>query len=246
MVGMAALTFALICGLYRMLTGRQRAITQEIRDHAEQNAWQYHKRRWSGNSVTFRIDGHTSGGIPWVLKSSGSGQNTQGWNMELTVRYPTLAGETDFAVSPRDERETRAAMAAAANGASWLSSLSETLAGVVRFMSSAQEYPSGFGAFDFGYQVLLSPDFSRKPLVDSTLAQRFLNWPPDAVPVHALLAWRDPYGFVLEARLPGPPNWVTVAYLLSLGDEFVRRLPVGQMPAGPPHLVDRVIGEVVK
>lgn len=243
---MAVLTFVLFSGLYRLLTRRQRRISQEIRDHALQNDWQYHKRRWQGNPVTFRIDGHTSSGVPWVLKSSGAAESAKGWTMELTVRYPTLAGDTDITITPREAGQTHAAMAASVSAASWLSSLSETLAGAVRFIGTSQEAPSGLGAFDSEYQVLLSPDFSRKPLVDSALAQKWLNWPAEAVHPKALLGWRDPYGFVLEARLPRPPNFATVAYLLDLGNEFARRLPVGRVPSGPQHFVDRVIGKVVQ
>lgn len=246
MVTMAAVTFALFTGLYRLLTRRQRAVTQEIREYAEQNGWQYHKRRWQGNPTTFRIDGHTPSGVPWVLKSSGAGENARGWTMELTVRYPTLAGETDVAITTRDQHEPRAAMATSPAPISWLSSLSQTLAGAVHFMGLSQECPSGFDAFDAMYQVLLLPDFSGKPLVDSALAQRWLNWPHDAVHPRALLAWRDPFGFVLEARLEGPANWAAVSYLVDLGNEFVRRLPVGRVPSGQPHLVDRVIGKVAQ
>ena len=242
----AGATFAFLSALYRWLTRRQRGISQEIRDRAEQNGWQYHKRRWEGNPVTFRIDGHTPSGIPWVLKLSGAGENAQGWTMELTVRYPTLAGETDVAITPRDDGQMHAAMAASVNAQSWLSSLSQTLAGAVHFMGSSQECPSGFDAFDSMYQVLLSRDFTRKPLVDSTLAQQWLNWPPDALHPHALLAWRDPFGFVIEARLSGPPNWITVSYLLDIGNEFMRSLPVGRVPSGQQHLVDRVISKVVQ
>jgi hypothetical protein len=243
---MAAAMFGLISGLYRFLTRRQREIVQEIRDHAEQNGWQYHKRRWSGNPTTFRIEGHNSSGVPWVLKSAGAGDNAHGWSMELTVRYPTVAGETDVAIIPRDEKHTRAALAASAQAESWVSRVSQTLAGAVHFISHSQESPSGFEPFDYAYQVLLVPESSRKPLVDSALAKKWLNWPGDSVPVHSLLAWRDPFGFVVEARVVGPANWATVSYLLDLGEELVRRMPVGNVPAGPQHAMDRMIGKVVQ
>src|SRR6266853_1694955 len=80
------------------------------------------------------------------------------------------------------------------------------------FLWDAREHPSGLAAFDAAYQVLASPRQIVRPPVDPGFATRILQWPADAVAPRSVLAWRDPFAFHLQFRLPGSPNWSTVAY----------------------------------
>jgi hypothetical protein len=49
--------------------------------------------------------------------------------------------------------------------------------------------------------------------------------------------WRDPFGFHVQARLPAPPNWVTLHRLIDLAADIARRLlradPHRENPASP-------------
>ncbi len=62
--------------------------------------------------MAFRIDARSHSGLGWILKTIGAGTETYtpGWNAELHVQFPVLAGKQDFAVFPRlktDDRRVR-------------------------------------------------------------------------------------------------------------------------------------------
>jgi len=243
----AATALGVPLGLYALLTRGQRRTRREIRHAAKKNGWEYHRRRWQGNPAAFRIDGRTPDGLPWKLTSGNRGYDGPDWTTELVLRFPTLGGDTDVAVVPRDQEHqgTLAATNSFPEGVhATVARFSRTVAAAVRFMGNAQEILSGQPRFDSRYQVLVSPNANRL-VVDAALAGRILQW-PDALAVHSIVGWRDPYGFVLEARLPGPPNWATVAYFLTLGSEVVAHLPPATISAVPESMVDRLVGRLVR
>src|ERR1022692_246812 len=221
---------SLFLGLYALLTRRQRRTMREIRRAACERGWRYRLRRWQGNPTAFRIDGQTRGGLPWTMKSSSTRGYDRGWLATLVLRFPTLGGEMDFAVLPREPGNSGTKLAADA----------------VSFLRDARELPSGLGAFDAAYQVLaLLQRVPRSP-VEPGLAERIMDWPGDAIRPHSVLAWRDPFGLVFEARLPAPANWATVSYRLALGEDLCSRLPAPEVSAAPRTLVDRVIARIVQ
>ena len=115
----------------------------------------------------------------------------------------------------------------------------------VGFFREAGELPSGVAAFDAGYQVQVLPSQIRQPPVDPSLADRILHWPADAVAPHSVLAWRDPYAFHVQARLPGPPNWAAVSYFVALADDFIARV-LPSVTSSPPGFIDRLIDRFLR
>jgi hypothetical protein len=105
--------------------------------------------------------------------------------------------------------------------------------------------PSGLAAFDAVYQVLAGPDYLHQPPVDASLAQRLLIFPADAIPPRSVLAWRDPFGFQMQARLPAPANWATVCHLVTVAEELCIRMPRPVTSLDAPPLIDRVIGRIL-
>lgn len=89
-------------GLYALLTRGQRRTMREIRRAAAERGWRYRLRHWQGNPTAFRIDGSTPSGLTWTMKSSSTRGYDRGWSATLVLRFPTLGGEMDFALLPRE------------------------------------------------------------------------------------------------------------------------------------------------
>ncbi len=253
---MAAIVLGLPIGLYALLTRRQRQNMRQIRAAASDRGWQYRLRRWQGNPTAFRIDGRTQSGLAWVLTSGNTRGYDRGWSVETKLRIPVLGGTVDLAMLPRDSTTPGSASKPANLQAippavemaiqARVAAFSGTAAGAIHFFQESSEAPSGDANFDSAYRVLtLSPNASHS-LVDAELAKRLLHWPVDAMTPHSLLAWRDPFGFHLLARLPAPPNWPTVSYFTSLADEFSARVPAPEISPGPVGVVDRVAARIFR
>jgi len=243
-----AVVLGLPIGLYALLTRGQRRTTREIRRAASERGWRYRRRRWSGDPTMFRIQGRTHGGLAWIMASSTTRGYDPGWTVRLGLRFPVLGGEADFALLPRDPGGHGAALrrpdlpvAARARVAAF----SGAAASAVGFLRDAQEVQSGLPAFDAVYQVLGRPSQMQQALLDQALAERVLTWPADAIAPHSVLAWRDPFGFHLQARLPAAPNWPTVSYVLALAEAFTQRLPAPRPTPAPRGFVDRLIARLL-
>jgi hypothetical protein len=253
---MLVFVLGLPIGLYALLTGGRRRSMREIRLRANEQGWKFRMRRWAGDPTAFQIDGSTHNGLDWVLKTIGAGTETYspGWNAELHVLFPSLAGKEDFAILPRDANDrsggpllkspllksplVKSELPVTAQAR--VSAVSPAFGGTVEFFQDAAELPCGLPAFDAAYQILAVPQKFQQP-VDAELAARILRWPEEAIAPHSVLIWRDPFGFHLKVRLPAPANWPTVSYSLSLAEQFALRLPASSVPPTPPSLVDRVV-----
>jgi len=241
--GMFAIAFGVPLGLYILLTRGRRRLMRDIQSGASARGWKFRRKRWQGDPTAFRIDGW-SGGPPWVLNSGPSGGHDRGWSVRLGLRFPNLAGEVDVAVVPRDSRAPGTASMAqvlAPGTQARVASFSGTLASAIDFSRDAQELPTGLPEFDAAYRVLALPGRIQRPLLDGPLAARLLHWPAETIAPHAVLAWRDPFGFHVQARLPAPPNWATVAYLVAASDDLSQRLPAAVGASAPQGLVDRLV-----
>jgi hypothetical protein len=246
-IGFSAAFFGLFFGLYALLTRDRRRSMREIRCAAREHGWKYQLRHWQGNPTAFRIDGQTPGGLPWTIKSSSTSSYQRGWSATLVLRFPTLGGEMDFAVLPRElgdggklvEGDVSPAIQAR------VANFSGAAADAVAFLRDARDLPSGVAAFDAAYRVSALPQVQHSP-IEPGLAKRILDWSGDAIHPHSVLAWRDPFGLVFEARLPAPANWATVLYLVSLGEELSERVPACEVSPAPRTLVDRVIARMVR
>jgi len=248
-IPIAAACLALVPGLpvalYALLTRKQREFTREIRRQAGAQGWRYRARRWQGDPTAFRIDGQTQGGLPWVLKCAGNSGYPRGWSVALVLRFPTLGGEMDFAIEPRADAKPGATLPRSPvtpETASRVAAFSSILSNAVAFVQNAQEMPSGFADFDVEYKVLVLTRQTRHSPVDCGLAAQMLKWPADAIGPHSLQAWRRPYAFEFQARLPAPPNWATISYFLAIGAELSARLPPPLTAPIPHGSIDRVIG----
>lgn len=197
--GFLAIVLALPAALYLWLTRAQRRGMREIRQAAAAQGWTFRIARWQGNPTAFRIDGRTRAGEPWILTSGNTSGYDRGWSVQMRLRFPSLGGESDFAVAPRAD-------------------------GAHQFVPDGREMPSGMAAFDAAYHVSAAGRISRPP-IDSALAARLLAWPAGAIAPHSLLAWRDRFALRVEFRLPAPPNWAAVAYAVSAAEDLVARLP---------------------
>ena len=236
-------------GLYALLTRDRRKVMHEIRKGALQRGWRYRLRRWQGNPVAFRIDGRTPGGQPWVLTSGNSGNETREWTTLLHLRFPSLRGETDFLFEPRSTKSPDPRLVVPGlpqKAEERLASFSSTISSAAEFFREAEELPSGLASFDAKYRILVLRQRFNRPPVETTLAQRILEWPPETVHPHSLLAWRDTFSVEFLARLPGPPSWETVCYFLELGQELSQRVPSGTIPSTEPTLLDRTIARVLE
>ena len=245
----AATVVGVPCALYALLTRRQRRTTREIRANARQRGWRYRLRRWQGDPTAFRIDGRSASGLSWILTSSSAGENAKGWSARLALRFPSLAGEADFAVVPRDAREHGPAaveLGLSPNVESRVAAFSGTLAEAAHFFRSARELPSGVPAFDEAYRVLALPERIARAFIDAALGERLLRWPADAVSPHSLLAWRDPFALHVEARLPAPPNSAAVSYFVEVAEELCGRIPAPVPSAFPPRFADRLIARFLR
>lgn len=248
LAGMAAICLGLPVGLYALLTRRQRRTTREIRRAAVERGWKYSVRRWQGNPTAFRIHGQSRSGVPWVATSGGSGADSSPWRATLAVRFPTLGGEMDFAVMPRGDRGP--GLSQLAKGVTpgmdrRLAAISGAAESAVVFFRDARAIQSGCAAFDAAYEMLALPKKMQQPPFDSSLAERALHWPADSVRPHSMLAWRDPFALHFLVRLPGPPNWATVAYAIALAEELAQRVPPPEMSAAPPTTADRLVARIL-
>jgi hypothetical protein len=236
-------------GLYLLLTTGQRRTMREIRRAAAEHGWRYGIRHWQGDPTAFRIDGQTSIGLPWIMRSSSTRGYDQGWSATLVLRFPTLGDEMDFAMLPRAPgdsgiKEAAANLSQAAQQR--VTSFSAAAADAVAFLRDARDLSSGVAAFDAAYQVSALPRRLVHSPIEPALAKRIMDWPHDSIRPHSVLAWRDPFGLVLEARLPAPANWATVSYLLALGEDLCGRLPPPEGSAAPSTFLDRVIARTVR
>jgi hypothetical protein len=235
-------------GVYALLTRGRRQVMREIRRGAEALGWRYNLQRWQGNPTAFRIEGTTHGGLSWVMTSGNTRGHDKGWTVVLGLRVEILGGEVDLAVVPRDKAHGEAKLGTKLppRAEERVAKFSVTIASALDFFQKAEERLSGLAAFDAAYEVLvLREQFSEAP-VDAALAQKILSWPTETIRPHSMLAWRDPFGFHLQARLPGPANWSTVSYLASLGEELCARVPAGRKPAVAPTFVDRAIERILE
>lgn len=246
--GLVAVFLGLTAGLYRFLTMGQRRRTREIRESAGRLGWRYRRRRWQGNPGAFRIDGQTDGGLTWVLTCGNGSDSARGWSTLLALRFPTLGGDPDFAILPRDAGghvwpEGPAIPAGIESG---LAAWSGAAASGAAFLRDGCEHPSGLPAFDATYEVLGRPRQATPAPVDQGFAARILQWPADAIAPHAVLAWRDVFGLHMQVRLPGPPNWPTVAYAATLGEDLTGRVapPTGQR--APQGILDRAASRFLR
>jgi hypothetical protein len=247
-IGFSAAFFGLFFGLYALLTRGRRRSMREIRRAARERGWRYQLRHWQGNPTAFRIDGQTQGGLPWTIKSSSTSSYQRGWSATLVLRFPTLGGEMDFAVLPREPGDSGGKLVAEdVSGAvqTRVTNFSGAAADAIAFFRAARDLPSGVAAFDAAYKVSALPQVQRSP-IETGLAKRILDWPCDAIQPRSVLAWRDPFGLVFEARLPAPANWATVSYLVTLGEEFCERVPASEVSPAPRTLIDQMIARVVR
>jgi hypothetical protein len=250
LLAIAAL-FAVVLGIpfgpYGLLTRGRRRSLREIRAASSERGWRFQRRRFlRSNPTEFNIRGQKLGGFPWVLKSRGTGGYDRGWTVRIGLRFPSLRGAVDFALLPRDEKshhEVLRGPEVSSAAYARVAAFSGTAASALRFFSDAIEFPSGLLPFDERYRILgLPTGSSQPPPLDSSLAERALHWTAKAVAPHSILAWRDSFGFHVQARLPAPPNWETISYFVSLAEDMALRLPpVSAMPLVPQGFVDRLI-----
>lgn len=242
-VGMVAIVLGLPLFLYALLTRARRRTMHEIRKSATTRGWHFRIRHWLGDPTAFRIDGQTQNGLDWTLRTRGASENNRGWTIRMGLTVPCLGGLTDFAILPRGPHEF--------NGGGLASMLSPalqnkvarfsgTLAGAAEFLREASEFPTGLPAFDTKYQILSRPERVCGSTIGNRISEGILEWPPDSVVPRALLIWRDPFGLHLIARLPGPPNWLTVAHFVELASDLCARIPVPEKGPAPRGFVDRL------
>jgi hypothetical protein len=246
--GLSAVVLGLPIGLYLLLTKGQRRTTREIRKAAARLGWKYRPRHWQGNPTAFRIDAQTRSGLAWILTSGNSSGYDRGWTVVLALRFLALGGEPDFAIIPRDTQGhgLPRGQAIPAMLESRIAAFSGAAASDIAFLREAREHPSGSGAFDAAYQVLALPRHSAQSPVDQGFAARILQWPSDAIAPHSVLVWRDPFALHLHVRLPGPPNWSTVAYAAKLGEDLAERVPPPVKQVAARGFVDRLIARFLR
>jgi hypothetical protein len=243
-----AITIGLLFAVYSLLTRDRRRSMREIREGAASQGWRYRLRRWQGNPTAFRIDGATRNGLSWIITSGSTRGYDKGWSVVAELRVPTLGGEVDLAVLPREAGRGDAVLRGAipAGAKARVAAFSGAIGSAVELFQNAQELPSGLPAFDARYEVLVLPKQFQKQPVDTALGQHALSWPADAIAPHSMLAWPDPFGLHLQARLPGPPNWSTVSYFASLAEDLCARVPAPQSLPAPTTLFDRAVARILK
>jgi hypothetical protein len=244
-VAVFVVTLGLPLALYVALTRRRRAAMREIRLNSDARGWKFQFSHWTGNPTAFRIDGHGRTGLSFVLKSSASSGYEAGWNATLSLRFSELAGEPDVAVLPRNAGgRDFAPRGVPPKLKARVEAYSGLAASAIRLLEEGKETPSGEAKFDAAYRVVRL-GVSWQPLVDAKLAERIMAWPSEAYALHALLAWRDPFGFHIHARLPAPPNWATICYVVELADDLCARLPAGKMAGPPKGIVDQFLAGIL-
>jgi hypothetical protein len=240
------LTIGVPVCLYLLVTRKRRASLNEIRDSARARGWNFRMRHWTGNPTAFRIDGRSRTGLRMLIKSGSAGGYDLGWNATLSLRFPELAGEPDVLILPRSTSYDSGVKmrGIAVEVQSKVAAFSGLAASAIRLLREGRETATGYARFDKAYQ-LSTLGVTWQPLVDARLAERIVSWPGDVVPLHTLLAWRDPFGFYFEARLPAPANWATICYAVRLAEDLSARLPAGRMAEPPKNVVDRLIMAVM-
>lgn len=248
-VAMFAIVLGLPLALYAFLTRDRRRTMRAIREGAAAQGWRFRMRHWLGDPTAFRVDGLTGNGLRWILKTRGASENNRGWTVQMGWRVPDLGGQIDFAILPRDARDSRSALLASGLSPALqqrITGFSGTLASGVEFFHDAREFPLGVTAFDSAYQVLGNPKRIRETPVDRFVAEKILRWPAEAIPPHAVLIWRDPFGLHLVARLPGPANWSTVEHCAGLANDLSLRLPAPEISPAPRGFVDRLAARFMR
>ena len=243
-LGGAISTFLLMTGLYRWLTAERRRTMREIRMQAEARGWTFKIRHWMGNPSAFRIEGRTGSGLAWVAKTESAGESDRGWAQKLTFHFRELAGATDFALVPRgkDDANLKQLEAIPAVWRERIARWSGVFGGAIGFVEKHAEAPAGWPPFDAMYCVLVKA--GQNGPVDSRVARQVMEWPAGAVAAKEVAAWRGPFGFHLEMRLPGMANWATVEHAASVVEEIVKRLPPAEPAEAPRGFVDKMIGRM--
>lgn len=202
-VFVVALTAQMV--LHRFMTRERRRLLREIQRSVDQHMCRFSAQQTGGDPAAFRIEGETFSQLPFSLQSHGAVGKGPGWSYLMELTFSSLGGMLDMAVLPRDRKSV--------SGKTDLCP------------SQAREFPSGLPDFDTVYEVLAAtPQLSASPLSES-LAKRFVKWPGDTVAPQSVLAWRDPAGCHLRVHLPKMPNWSTIEYMLTLGEDFCASLP---------------------
>lgn len=203
-LGLLVIAAGISAGIY-VLMGRERVrLLQEIRKSADDHSWNFSLKRGYRDPAAFRIQGETFSGLPWSLRTGGSDKDPR-HALRLELTFPTLQGESDLVVLPRD--------------ANWEFGVSTPS------VPGAREFPSGLADFDAAYKVLAASRQVSGPPLTPALAERFVKWPKNTVAPNPVLAWRDESGFHVEAHLSRMSNWATIAYLLDLGEDMCAQLP---------------------
>jgi hypothetical protein len=204
-VGVFAVVLAAQIVLHKFMTRKRRRLLREIQRSVDQHMCRFSAQHRRGDPTAFRIDGETFSQLPWSLQSHGAIGKGPGWSYLMELTFSSLGGMLDMAVLPRDRQVV------------------SDKTGICP--SQAREFPSGLPDFDTVYEVLAATtQLSASPLSPG-LAKRFLNWPGDTVAPQSVEAWRDPAGCHLRVQLPKMPNWSTIEYLLTLGEDFCASLP---------------------
>lgn len=153
------------------------------------------------------------------------------------------AGQTDFAVLPRDPKEEYCFDVLMQN-ARVADFANRTAMGPPppAFFRAGRNNPSASTDFDRRYRVLAATPHL---LLDATIARRLLDWPDPAL-IHSVIAWRDPFAFRLHVPIHRPPDWAAVSYLISIGEDLVRRLPAPTTSAVPPGRFDRFLDLLIR
>lgn len=247
LIVMAALTAGAPIWLYLLFTRKRRASMHEIRDASHARGWSFRLRHWTGNPTAFHIDARSRSGLRMVIKSGAAGGYDPGWSATLTVRFPELAGEPDVALLPRSATHNTGVRMRGISPElqAKVAAFSGLASSAIHLLRDGKETTTGYPPFDKAYQ-LSTLGVSWQPLVDTRLAERIVSWPSEVVALHTMLAWRDPFGFYLEARLPAPPNWATICYVVSLAEDLSGRLPAGRTVEAPKGVVDQVIMGIMR
>jgi hypothetical protein len=167
--------------------------------------WTFSLQRGYRDPAAFRIHGETFSGLPWNLRTGEPSGNHDACAFRIELTFPTLSGDSDLVVAPRDGQSDCEVSTPS--------------------LPEAREFPSGLADFDAAYKVLAAPRQVSSPPVTPALAQRFVKWPENAVAPNPMAAWRDQSGFHVEAHLSKMSNWATIEYLLSLGEDISAHLP---------------------
>jgi hypothetical protein len=202
-----AVVVVLSIGLFVFLARQRLRSLQEIQSSADNHSATFSVEQECCDRATFDLKGKTLNGVPWKL-STGTPGDHSGCALRLDLTFPTLGGDSDLVVVPRDER--------------WESVLT------IPTLLDAIEFPSGAADFDASYKVLVAPRQLPTQPLNPALAKRFVKWPKNAVAPNPMAAWRDQSGFHVEAHL-SKMNWATVEHLLILGEGISERLPAASV-----------------